>query len=163
MSDAIKEVERFAKDRLIDEMDYDALNYATNVIEELFEGNFVKISKDRRAKLKERVRAFFITTIEEMELELEDYTEEEKEYETADYICDILVFSLTEVMKLGYNPECALLETAKEINSRQQDPKQKEAWNKDPKLKAKQKWQKNELQKPETLYKADYSKCKVKS
>jgi hypothetical protein len=147
MDNAIKEVEKFAKDRLIDKMDYDALNYATNIIEELFEGNFIKIPKDRRAELKERARAFFITTIEGMELEPEDYTEEEKEYETLDYLLDIVVFSLTEAMKLGYKPECALLETAKEINSRTGRI-------------ISGKFIKDENVK---TYKADYSKCKVKS
>ena len=38
--------------------------------------------------------------------------------EKVDAYCDIVVFAIGAILKLGYVPELALLETAKEINSR---------------------------------------------
>lgn len=35
-----------------------------------------------------------------------------------DALCDVIVFAVGAIMKLGYDPECALSEVAKEINSR---------------------------------------------
>jgi hypothetical protein len=67
------------------------------------------------------------------------------------------------ITDLGYSFDCVMEETLLEIESRLQDPKQKELWDNHPELAGKTKWQKWKEQPKETLYKADYSKCKVKS
>jgi hypothetical protein len=59
---------------------------------------------------------------------------------------------------LGYDFECVMNETIKEISSRQQDPEQKKRWKKNGSNG--EKWQKDKSQDKNTLYKADYSKCK---
>ena len=72
-------------------------------------------------------------------------------HEMIDALADIVVFSCTELVKLGYNPDKVLQETYKEINSRigswnTADDK----WKKDTSPEAKAKW-----------YKANYENCKL--
>jgi D-mannonate dehydratase len=62
------------------------------------------------------------------------------------------------IESLGYNFNCVMDETVKEISSRQQDPEQKVKWS--TVGSQGEKWQKWKEQPKETLYKADYNKCK---
>lgn len=81
--------------------------------------------------------------------ELGEYIDHTKPYSEVDAICDIMVFCITELPKHGINPELALNETYKEINSRTG------AWSD-----AEGKWLKYKT--PEAMalwYEADYSKC----
>ena len=68
---------------------------------------------------------------------------------TVDDFCDLIVVCAGAIYQQGYNPELAMLETLKEISSRQGsiDP-------------TTGKWEKQKDQPLETLYKADYSKCR---
>ena len=66
------------------------------------------------------------------------------------------------VENLGYDFNNCMIETIKEISSRQQDPEQKKRWDNGD-YKVGEKWQKWKEQPKETLYKADYSKCKLES
>ena len=75
-----------------------------------------------------------------------------------DSICDIKVFSINELGTMKYNGKKCMKETIKEIDSRVQDPLQKEDWAKNG---AVGKWQKDSSQDKDTLYVADYSKCKL--
>lgn len=75
-----------------------------------------------------------------------------------DILIDILKHSKSMMIELGYDFEKCMLETIKEISSREQDPKQKEEWSKNG---PSGKWQKNKQQNPDTLYKADYESCKL--
>jgi len=68
-----------------------------------------------------------------------------------------VVFSVDAMMKLGYDPECALDETAKEINSRIQDPDQKVEWAEKG---ISGKWQKWKGQPESTKYIANYDICR---
>ena len=73
-------------------------------------------------------------------------------HEIIDGLMDIPVFCLTDMMKLGYDPDKVYKETLKELKSR------KGKWN--PKTK---KWEKFKDKKHKKLwYKADYTKCKYK-
>ena len=65
---------------------------------------------------------------------------------TIDDWCDIIVVAAGAIYQQGYNPELALLETVKEISSRQGtiDP-------------STGKWEKDRNQDPSTLYTANYS------
>jgi len=77
------------------------------------------------------------------------------EHEKIDAICDIIVLAANELALNGYDLDLCLKETAKEINSRIQDPIQAcTNWKG-------QKWQKDPNQDKSTLYKADYSRCKL--
>ena len=75
-----------------------------------------------------------------------------------DTICDIKVFSINELGTMKYNGKKCMSETIKEISSRQQDSFQKEIWDKNG---ASGKWLKSQEQSKDTLYVADYSKCKL--
>lgn len=66
----------------------------------------------------------------------------------------------SQCRKLGYDPYKCMRETIKEISSRKQDPSQKEQWDKGIFLDT-DKWKKWKEQPIDTLYKADYSKCKI--
>lgn len=77
---------------------------------------------------------------------------------TIDAIKDIKVFCVNETELMGYCDIKTDEEVFKEINSRVQDPQQKEEW----KLKgAYGKWKKYSLQSEDTLYKANYGVCKL--
>lgn len=75
-----------------------------------------------------------------------------------DTICDIKVFSINELGTMKYNGKKCMKETIKEISSREQDKDQKQNWLKNG---AVGKWQKDNSQDKETLYIANYSKCKL--
>lgn len=118
--------------------------YTSNVIEELLE-----IYYEDKDVIKSYQSSIMKTYF---------YPVEINKNNTIDAICDIQVFSINETANMGYNPKETMLETIKEINSREQDPKQKEEWAKNG---ANGKWQKDVLQDKNTLYVADYSKCKL--
>lgn len=82
---------------------------------------------------------------------------EEIEEDMIDALCDIIVVATGAIHKLGYDPELSMIETIKEISSRQQDPQQKEIWNN---WGASGKWEKNKEQDESTLYKANYLEAK---
>lgn len=60
----------------------------------------------------------------------------------------------------GYNFEKVMKEVLKEINSRKQDSEQKKKWETDG-IPLGEKWKKSKTQEPSTLYKADFSRCKL--
>lgn len=74
---------------------------------------------------------------------------QENEHEMVDGLCDLIVVSIGALYKLGYHPDAALLETVREISSREGsiDP-------------ITGKWKKDPNQDPSTLYKADYNNSK---
>ena len=77
--------------------------------------------------------------------------DDDDEPEKVDALADIMVFSATELFKMGYDAEKVLLETAKEINSRTG------AWSE-----VDQKWRKFRTPEAKALwYKADYTDCKI--
>lgn len=70
-------------------------------------------------------------------------------------------FNIPEMVeKVGFDFTKCMQETIKEISSRKQDPAQAEAWHTKG-VRVGEKWLKDKNQDPKTLYKADYSKCKL--
>lgn len=71
------------------------------------------------------------------------------EHQSVDWRCDTIVFLINSLAQSGYNPELAMLETLKEISSRQGsiDP-------------TTGKWEKDRSQDPSTLYTANYDLAK---
>jgi hypothetical protein len=114
--DPIKEIERFAIDRNIHQMDYSAFDYIANIQEELIELIGGDVKKDDRVKLKVAYVNFLKELTTEGVIEPELVVREDGV--RADAIADVIVFSLTELMKLKFNPSKVLNEVAKEINSR---------------------------------------------
>jgi len=147
---AIKEIKRFATDRDINKMQFHQDNYSANVVEELLELIMINVPREQRPELKRRWGKFRKTWERDFfEIPEEPVTLEMIEHEQIDAMADVIVFSMTEIMKKGYDPELVLQETAKEINSRTGtmiDGK----FEKDLSKEAKAKW-----------YKADYTNCKM--
>jgi len=81
--------------------------------------------------------------------ELGEYLDDDREYREVDAICDIMIFCITELPKYGIDPELALAETYKEINSRTGAWSDKEG-----------KWLKFKTREAIALWQdADYTKC----
>ena len=81
-------------------------------------------------------------------------------HEMTDALADIIVIAAGELVKLGLNPELCLKQTVKEISSREQCPEQAARWTANDKQPG-EKWLKNPNQHESTLYKADFSTCKL--
>ena len=93
--------------------------------------------------------------------EFKDAVKNNDIHEMVDALNDLRTVAIGEIRKMGYDPILTLNETVKEISSRKQDPKQKQAWKQYGILKG-DKWQKDVNQCSETIYKADFSLCKLK-
>jgi len=102
-----------------------------------------------------------IEKLEEELQEFKDAVKDNNEHEMLDALTDIRVIAIGEIRKMGYDPECTLNETVKEISSRKQDPAQKHRWERLFKKQPGEKWLKDKNQSPDTLYKADFNKCKI--
>jgi len=110
----ISEIKRFQEDRNLHMQQYEWDNEATNIIEELLEAQGLNVSKQKRVQLRAKVNSFVVGTWDDLLLA----KKATKEEDIVDAYADIIVFSIGAIMKLGYDPECVLLEVAKEINSR---------------------------------------------
>ena len=129
------------KERNISKADY--LVFVGNILEELLEPVFEKI---------------FIPKIKQDILNEYFQFGEINENEAVDAIQDIQVFCINETELMGYDNVKCNNEVFKEINSRKQDPEQAIIWAG---IGAIGKWQKMKDQPKETLYVANYSKCKL--
>lgn len=134
---------KWRKERNITNPDYRV--YFQNIIEELFEP--IGYSKEEISIIKIDIYNKYYPN----ELVLNENL-------VVDTICDIKVFSINELGTMKYNGKKCMKETIKEISSRQQDSFQKEIWDKNG---ASGKWLKSKEQPKDTLYVADYSKCKL--
>lgn len=147
MNDPIKEAIRFQTERNLHEQEYDPLNEATSVIEEVCESFGFNTPKDQREYLKGAINDFIkVLATAEIIVPMGDPLTLN---DAVDSHCDQIELNIGAILKLGFSPSDAILEMTKEINSRKgsiQDGK----FVKDTSPEAKTKW-----------YKADYSKCKL--
>ena len=134
---------KWRKERNITNPDYRV--YFQNIIEELFEP--LGYTKEEISIIKIDIYNKYYPN----ELVLNENL-------IVDTICDIKVFSINELGTMKYNGKKCMKETIKEISSREQDKDQKENWLKNG---AVGKWQKDSSQDKDTLYVANYSKCKL--
>jgi len=79
-------------------------------------------------------------------------------YSYEDSLVRIIKHSMGCVENLGYDYKKCMLETIKEISSREQCPIQAKEWKENG---ISGKWQKNKNQDKSTLYKANYESCKL--
>ena len=142
MSNLTENLRQWRADRNITKADY--LTFVENILEELMECIH---SKDMIPKFKKQI--------------MNDYFNKDIvtviNSEVADILQDIQVFCINETELMGFDNIKCNKEVFSEINSREQDPIQKEEWLKNG---AVGKWQKNKQQESRTLYKADYESCK---
>lgn len=143
MENLTEDLREWRNDRNITKADY--LTFVGNVLEELLEP--IYYDKDRITYIKSKI----------LDKYFDDGININKK-DIIDAIQDIQVFCINETELMGYDNIKCNAEVFKEINSRIQDPIQKEDWVKNG---AVGKWQKDKNQDPKTLYKADYSKCKL--
>lgn len=150
MGEAIREIARFQTDRGLHKREFDDLNEHTNLIEEILESVGLDVTKENRLKLQERWTDFVSTTevdgIADRKVAFTEMLENDK----VDAYCDLVVYAVGAIMKLGHEPEIALLEASKEINSRVGSMVNGK-FEKDLSEEAKANW-----------YKADYNKSKIK-
>lgn len=114
-TEAFNGVKKFQKDRLLDIQPFNVDVATTNILEELLELNGYNVPKDNRALLRNRFNEFMAKCVEDT---ISTKNTKNSEFLVEDALCDIQVFAIGELMKLGQSPELALLETSKEINSR---------------------------------------------
>ena len=143
MNNLTENLREWRKKRNITKADY--LVFVENILEELMECIH---SKDMIPKFKKQImNEFFnkdiVTVINS---------------EVVDILQDIQVFCINETELMGFDNIKCNKEVFSEINSREQDPIQKEEWLKNG---AVGKWQKNRRQESWTLYKANYESCKL--
>jgi len=146
MNNSIEEIKRFQIDRGLNKQEYSSINEATNIIEEVLESLGYDVPKNKRKALIAQLLSFIGTLIETNTIHTVTNTTEDK----VDAYADIIVFAIGAIMKLGYEPNEVLGETAKEINSRVGSMVGGK-FEKDLSDEAKSNW-----------YKANYDKCKVK-
>jgi len=144
----MKSLIEFQTDRGLDKKEYDGINEHGNILEELLESMGLDVPKENRPALKAAWIEFFHELVIDgiaTDNDAEDMTNED----CVDAYCDIITFATGALLKLGHNPEIAIAECGKEINSRvgsMVDGK----FEKDLSDEAKANW-----------YKADYSKSKL--
>ena len=148
---SIKKIESWLEERNLPAMGFDPWQSLYNHLEELFEG--LSIDSAQSKVLATKYQSLFK---DEWEAHGSPETTEDA---VVDSRCDKIVFAIDDLMKLGYSPELSLSETHREINSRVQDPAQARLWEDHGGPIGK--WQKWIGQDPTTLYKADYSQCKL--
>ena len=131
----------------MDKKEFDDINESSNIFEELLESGGLDVAKADRPKLKEELTKF-VVDLQAIGIAKDISTPFGIE-EQVDAFCDVITFATGALLKLGYDPEKAIAECGKEINSRvgsMVDGK----FEKDLSDEAKANW-----------YKADYSKAKL--
>jgi hypothetical protein len=111
----IHKIKKFAKQRQIDEIKPNDDDYAVNIVEELLEHRGYSVPKEQRKTVKVEFNSF-IQKLEDNNIIKNENVQ--KEHYKIDAMADIVVFSLTEMMKHKYNPSIVMREVAKEISSR---------------------------------------------
>jgi len=112
---AIDGIIKFQKDRQLDKQEYNEKNEITSIIEELVEITGYFVPKENRIKLTDAFLDFHQSLMDNNIAYIDDKHDSET---SVDGFCDIIVFSIGAIMKLGYDPKLALKEVSKEINSR---------------------------------------------
>lgn len=142
-NNVIDEIVRFQVERNLHNQEYSSLNEHTNIFEELLESIGYDVPKQNRELLSDELMMFTMKLQESgIAIDVKTTSDEDK----IDAYCDIIVFAIGAILKLGYLPSESLEETAKEINSRVGSMING----------------KFEKDLSAVCYKADYSKCKRK-
>ena len=146
MNNLTQNLREWRKKRNITKADY--LVFVGNVLEELLEPLYKKNAiEDMKQEI---LNGYFFGSF--------DVNEQLNQYDIVDTIQDIQVFCINETELMGFDNIKCNKEVFSEINSREQDPEQKEEWLKNG---AVGKWQKNKRQESWTSYKANYESCKL--
>lgn len=134
-------------ERQLDKQGYSWGNEAVNDLEETMEALGYDVPKEKRQAIREEFEYFVSFIAGKYELKQKTPTLED----TVDAHCDKIVFNTGAILKLGFDPVCALQETLKEISSRTGSIVNGK-FQKDKSPEAVAKW-----------YKANYKKCLIKN
>lgn len=141
-----RDLRQWREDRNITKADY--MVFIANILEEIMEPLYPK--EDIKRFQKEIMDKYFFSG---------NYGLIANELDIVDCLQDIIVFSTNEVELMGYDNERCNVEVLKEINSREQNPIQKEQWEK---FGTYGKWEKSLLpEHKEKWYKANYESCRL--
>ena len=132
----IKRIIKWNKERGLDKKEFDIKTETINIIEELIEMSDVNVESNEARERAEMIVESII-----------DQSTSTTKSNTIDALCDIIVYATGALLKLGVDPECAMDETLKEIESRTGKIINGK-FVKDTSEEAKKRW-----------YKADYKKC----
>ena len=147
MNNLTQNLREWRKKTNITKADY--LTFVGNILEELLEPLYKKYAiEDMKQEI---LNGYFFGSF--------DVNEQLNKYDIIDTIQDIQVFCINETELMGFDNIKCNNEVFSEINSREQNPIQKEQWEK---FGSFGKWEKSLL--PEHIekwYKADYNKCKL--
>lgn len=110
---ALAELTRFQTDRGLDTNEYVFINEAASIVEELLEADGLDVPKENRPMLKEELGGFFQHLLDCGVANVHPNPDR-----PVDAFCDIVTFCDGAILKQGYEPELALLECGKVINSR---------------------------------------------
>ena len=113
MAKAIEELTRFQTDRDLDKKEYVFINEAASIFEELLEADGLDVPKENRPMLKAELRDFMDRLILQNIAKVHPNPDR-----PVDAFCDIVTFCDGAILKQGYEPELALQECGKVINSR---------------------------------------------
>lgn len=113
----MKSLIKFQTDRGLDKKEYDGINEHGNIVEELLESMGLDVPKENRPELKEAWESF-VHTVVGVGIATDTKAVEMTDDECVDAYCDIITFATGAILKLGYEPEKAIAECGKEINSR---------------------------------------------
>jgi len=148
--DPIKEMMLYQSERGLDKLEYNPLNEASMVFEEILESLGYNLDKSKRNVLKDRLEEF----VEELYFDCITTKLDKSEYtghNVVDPHLDQIELNVGAIMKLGYDVNKSILEMTKEIRSRKGEI-----------INGKfEKFTKDDPRYAEP-YKADYSKTKLK-
>jgi hypothetical protein len=177
MKEIFDKLEKWRVDRNLNSVEFDLNVYTANILEEIAEYLRAKDDYERVDALCD-ICVFSINALDseyskyEYKMGLGCITDLSYLDNVMDYlstinkvnkkcsdecIIEIIESSICEIESMNYNFEKCMLETIKEISSRRQDPQQASDWLVNG---ISGKWQKDKNQDPQTLYKADYERCK---
>lgn len=143
---ALAELKRFQMERELHLRPFDKRVCTMNIAEELLEMHGVN---DLDSRLFAKTVAMTISVITWITKVTRWRYKKPTWYDKVDALCDIQTFAGGDVMKIGYDNERCLVETAKEVNSRKGEI-------------IEGKFQKYKTPEAKALwYKADYSECKL--
>ena len=137
---------KFNTDRMLDRQGFDLTVASLNILEELLEAHGVHDNDDR--ELSRMLYGNLLHITNAVIAYKPHMFKKPTEHNIIDAFCDIQAYAFGEPLKMGYDPEQCLFETATEISSRVGEIK-KGKFVKDKSPEAQKNW-----------YKADFNKAK---
>jgi hypothetical protein len=115
--DPLEEMMRFQTDRGLNLQEYDAMNEATSIFEEILESLGFDVPKENRKRLRGHISTF-IESLNMLNIAMPAIDGKPTGSDRVDPHADMIELNIGAIMKLGHNVPESLLEMAREINGR---------------------------------------------